>query len=221
MDPALLVFMVCVVVFTIAAAYTDWRSSRLPNVLTVSAFGAALLFHIVYGAMNDGMWGVGMQLLIALAGFATGFGILFVMWAMGKGAGGDVKYMGALGAWLGAAMTFRVFLVVGLLVVVGAIFVLAWQFITSGMGRTKSRYLDLEDNSKKKKATQAEAVKRKVHRRIMPFGVPAALATWLVLAVSVATGRNLPLSGRPDPEAQSEQPRTEVQSEAELPAAVS
>jgi len=85
-----LVFVLVVGAFTAVAAVSDLRTRRLPNWLTVPAFAAGLLAHTVV----NGFAGLGFALL----GFATGFGLLLVLWLIGGGGGGDVKLMGALGA---------------------------------------------------------------------------------------------------------------------------
>ncbi len=174
------ILVICVVAFTAIAAVCDWRTKKLPNKLTVPALGAALLFHLIYGAVQGGAVGAGQQLLFALAGFGTGFGILFVLWIIGGGGGGDVKFMGALGAWLGAALTFQVFLVSAALIAVGSIAVFAWGFIDKGLIQTRSRYLEPGREAR----SEAEQQRQRVRRRLLPFGVPAALATWLVLFFS-------------------------------------
>ena len=180
MTPDRIILVLCVVVFTTLAAVTDWRTKKLPNALTVSAFVAAILFHLVYGIVHNGAAGAGQQLLFALAGFGTGFGIVFVLWQIGGGGGGDVRFMGALGAWLGAVLTFQVFIVSTLLIAVGSILVFAWGFISNGLMRTRSRHLEPKEPAR----NEEEQQQQRVRRRLMPFGVPAALATWLVLFFS-------------------------------------
>jgi prepilin peptidase CpaA len=107
------------------------------------------------------------------------------MWLIGSGGGGDVKFMGALGAWIGAVLTVQVFILSAVIIVVGSAIVLAMQFVNKGMSRTKAQYLE-RGETKKGRAPSAEAVQRqRTRRRLMPFGVPAAVATWLVLAFSL------------------------------------
>jgi len=81
-----------VAIAAVACVY-DVRTSRIPNFLT---FGAALL-AIAFHAFSSSGIGATPSLLGWLIGIATFFPI-FVLGAMGAG---DVKLMGALGAWLG------------------------------------------------------------------------------------------------------------------------
>jgi prepilin peptidase CpaA len=76
-----------------AAAYTDLRSSRIPNVLTLSAMGIGLIAHGCFSGF-EGM-------LFALEGLAVGLGLFFVLYLSGGLAAGDVKLMGAVGAIVG------------------------------------------------------------------------------------------------------------------------
>lgn len=176
-----------VIGFTLIAAVCDFRTKRLPNWLTVPCFLAALLFHGVRGGLAAGWGGAGSALLTAMAGFAVGFGILFVLWIIGGGGAGDVKLMGALGAWFGPMNTFLLFVVSTGFVVVLSIGVLAWQMIQNGAFRVKRRYLSTEtDDARKTRGLTREeaAMRRKLKRRLMPYGVPVAMAAWVVLAWS-------------------------------------
>ena len=172
-------FLLAVGGFTLTAALIDMRWRRLPNWLNVAALVAALVAHTVI----SGLSGLGFALL----GFITGFGILFVLWLIGGGGGGDVKYMGALGAWLGVELTVAVLVLSGVFAVVAGARVLVWQFCRLGPAGVKKRFLSSGNGrtsrggTRRKKRTQQE---RTVSRRLMPFAVPAGLATWCVLIAS-------------------------------------
>ena len=75
---------ILIVVFTLAAAVSDWRTRKLPNWLTVSALAAALLLHTILAGLPG--------LANALLGFAVGFGILLVLWLIG-GSGGELPQL--------------------------------------------------------------------------------------------------------------------------------
>jgi len=80
-------------VVVIVAMVTDLRSRRIPNVLTFSAFGAALVLRIAF----EGWLGLGL----ALAGAIAAPGVLLLA-HMGRGIGmGDLKLAAAVGAFLG------------------------------------------------------------------------------------------------------------------------
>src|SRR5687767_7270352 len=75
------------------ACISDLRTRRIPNVLTFSAAGCALLFHFATGGWSAAAW--------SLAGCLLGALLFFPMFAL-KGMGaGDVKLLAAIGAWLG------------------------------------------------------------------------------------------------------------------------
>ena len=75
------------------ACAIDLRTRRIPNVLTFGASAVALLFH----AAVDGGTGVAH----AGGGWLVGVAFFFVPFALGGLGAGDVKLLGALGAWLG------------------------------------------------------------------------------------------------------------------------
>jgi prepilin peptidase CpaA len=86
------VHLVAVAVAAVGCA-ADLRSRRIPNALTFGAAGAALLYRAVDGgpgAVADGATGLLLGSLVFLVPF----------WLGGLG-GGDVKLVGALGAWVG------------------------------------------------------------------------------------------------------------------------
>jgi len=76
------------------AAVTDLRSRRIPNVLTFGGAAVALVYHVV----TNGLHGI----TYSAGGWAVGVGLFLPMFLL-KGMGaGDVKLLGAVGAWLGA-----------------------------------------------------------------------------------------------------------------------
>lgn len=72
---------------------TDFRSHRLPNWLTLSGAAGAFGFFLV----RDGWHGIGWS----FAGWCVGLAMFFPFFLLRGIGGGDVKLMGALGAWLG------------------------------------------------------------------------------------------------------------------------
>lgn len=108
------------------AVWTDIRTGLIPNRLTFSAMGVALLAH---GWLNgpEGM-------LFSLVGLGTGFGLFILYYLAGGMGAGDVKLMAAIGAIVGAYGA----LVSGILaILVGGIYALGamcyqWGFADTG-----------------------------------------------------------------------------------------
>jgi prepilin peptidase CpaA len=76
-----------------AACVTDLRSRRIPNVLTFGAAASAVVSHAIVQGIDG--------LSLALGGWAVGTALFLPFFALGGLGGGDVKLLGALGAWLG------------------------------------------------------------------------------------------------------------------------
>lgn len=165
LSAAQLVFLIAILLFTLAAAISDIRTRKIPNKMTVPMCLAGLVYQVGFFQIN-GLW-------TALIGFAAGFGILFVLWMIGTAGGGDVKLMGALGPWMGGILTLKVLFCALIFVTVGTIGVVLYSALSKGVRRTKTQYL-------KKKAT-AETSGERQKRRIMAFAAPVALATWCVV----------------------------------------
>ena len=87
------------------ATIWDFRENRIPNWLTLPAIPIGILWHTL--SAPSPLEGLRYSLL----GFAVGFGFFFILFAIGGGGGGDVKLMGALGAWLGMQTTIAAILI--------------------------------------------------------------------------------------------------------------
>jgi prepilin peptidase CpaA len=96
---------VAVLIIALVACVTDVRSRRIPNVLTFGAAAAGLAFHALAPA-GEGITSAGLGMVLGVAAF-------FIPFALGGLGGGDVKLLGALGAWLGPATTVWVVLYTG------------------------------------------------------------------------------------------------------------
>lgn len=167
-------FILLIVVFTAIGAYLDLRWRRLPNLFTVPWFVAGVLFTVVHGAMQASLTGAGQALLFSFGGFAVGFGILYVLWLVGGGGGGDVKFVGALGAWLGFWGTLQV-LVASSLVAVAA-----------------SLLLTAARSPKQDRRGKAKGAEKGSPRVAVPYAVPVAVGVWFVLAWQVWRGLPIP-----------------------------
>jgi prepilin peptidase CpaA len=80
------------------AVWQDLVEHQIPNILTGGALAAGLMAHSIFDGFNG--------CLAALAGAGVGLACLLPLY-LGKGMGaGDVKLMGAVGAFLGPANAF-------------------------------------------------------------------------------------------------------------------
>src|SRR5690242_14630914 len=96
----LLTSLPLIVLLAIAAA-TDWRSRRIPNWLTATVVLAGF-------AQSFSRWRICTP-ADAFWGFLIGFGLTFLMYAVGGRGAGDVKLMAGIGTWLGPWQVTLVF----------------------------------------------------------------------------------------------------------------
>jgi len=164
--------------FTAAAAFWDWRFWRIPNKLTLPTFALGWIYQAVFNGL-PGLADAGL-------GFLCGFGVLFILWMVGGGGGGDVKLMGALSVWLGYQHTLVVLIVSTLLVIVGTGSIMLWSVLSQGFRKTQDRYL-ATGKAVKGEPVRTETVKQRQSRRVMGYAVPVAVATWLVMLFNLPT----------------------------------
>lgn len=77
----------------VVACGWDLRTRRIPQLLTLGGALAGLAYHFAFGG-----WSAGVA---SAMGWLVGIAIFFVPFALGGLGAGDVKLLGALGAWLG------------------------------------------------------------------------------------------------------------------------
>ncbi|MGD9645119.1 MAG: prepilin peptidase [Pirellulales bacterium] len=151
--------------YALAAAWTDLRSHRIPNALTVPAALAALAYHSLAPQ--------GLGFLMSLAGLGVGLALLFVPAALGGSGMGDVKLLAALGAWLGPKLVLVAFVLSAVSAAFLAAAVLTYFACSQGVSKTQAKFLHA-----------GQPVRKPGQRgpaRVVPFAVPVALSTWLVL----------------------------------------
>lgn len=176
---ALAIFVTAVGLYVATAAVIDARIHRIPNYLTVPTAVAGLVYHTVAPLVAPDGWALGPWM--SLAGFGVGFLLLIVPWLFGGGGMGDVKLLAALGAWLGPKwmlVAFFISVVVGCLL---ALIVLLAGVANQGVSKTGRRFLGARRPADKK-------TNKKRPARVMPFAVPVAISTWMVLALLVTRG---------------------------------
>jgi prepilin peptidase CpaA len=160
------VFIAAVGLYVALAAATDLRMRRIPNWLTVPAAVSGLIYH----CLTPTGWG----LWVSLAGFGVGVALLLLPWLAGGGGMGDVKLLAALGAWLGPKCLV---IALGLSALIAALTALAMLLLSpkrcpaAAAGGLRPRIPRPADRSHLRRRTRG-----------LPFAVPMAAGTWLVLA---------------------------------------
>lgn len=157
--------LVLVLVVTVAAV-TDLRSGKIFNGLTYPA----CVFAWTTAAVHGGWSGLGTS----LAGFAVGFLPFFVLYATGGLGGGDVKLMGAVGAFLGPSLALQAMVTSVLVGGLIAVLMVVW----AGQSRAAARFLVTTVGKVVFPHLEPEGLEV---RRTVPFGVAICLGTLLVL----------------------------------------
>jgi prepilin peptidase CpaA len=85
--------LITTVAVSIIALFTDLRSRRIPNALTLPVITLGLAYHLVIGGPP--------MLLQSAEGMMLGLGLFMIPYFMGGMGAGDAKLMGALGALAG------------------------------------------------------------------------------------------------------------------------
>ena len=93
---------VTVVLVVLLAMYSDFRWRKIPNCLTLPAIVLGFFLNFLGNSWNG--------LIFAFFGLLVGMGLLMLPYLLGGMGGGDVKFMGALGALLGSYSILNVFL---------------------------------------------------------------------------------------------------------------
>lgn len=179
LSPATFILVFAVAVYTAVAAFWDFRSKRIPNKLTLPMFFAGWIYQLgmsfAYG------W---EHLASAVLGFLVGFGLLFVLWFVGGGGGGDVKLMGALSVWLGFQMTLAVLFISTVCVLLATSAVVLSTVLRKGTRGVKDQFL-ATGKTKAGQKPVAESRESKMGRRVMAYAAPVAVATWAVVLWNV------------------------------------
>lgn len=167
-----IVFLSAIALFTVVTAWTDLKSRKIYNKVTLPMWIADWVYQAVFH-QTDG-------LLSGLYGFGVGFGLFYVLWMIGSAGGGDVKLIGALSVWLGPGLTLKVMLASLIFVVMGTFLVVVGGVFRQGWRKTQAKYSPKAGDTKRARSAP-ETVDQKSKRRVMAFAMPVALATWSVL----------------------------------------
>lgn len=174
-----IVFIVAVGLFTSLAAYTDIRFWKIPNKLTVPFFAMGWIYQACFwgfAGLGDG-----------LAGFAVGFGTYLLLFVVAGGGGGDVKLIGALSVWMGMKMTVLLIVVSTMVVIVDVTLITLYKVMRFGTKKWKQQYLATgKTDENGKPVFKKESIQSKQARRFLPFAVPVAASSWLLMLLNGA-----------------------------------
>jgi prepilin peptidase CpaA len=108
----------------VVACGCDLRTRRIPQVLTLGGALAGLAFHLAAGGWQGGV--------ASVTGWIVGIVIFLAPFALGGLGAGDVKLLGALGAWLGVTDIVWVALYTG---IAGGVFALIVACMSGYLGQ--------------------------------------------------------------------------------------
>src|SRR5579863_6137526 len=164
--------------FAVIAGFTDWRSRRIPNWLTV----CGLLLGITVNSLTRGWLGAKDSLLGAGLGL-----ILLLPFVLLRSLGaGDWKLVGALGAFVGPQRLITVLFVTVLAAGIMALALVSWKrrFIETmrNIGRLVASLFSFHLPGQELTLDNPQSIK-------VPFGVALAVA---VIVYTAGQGRYLP-----------------------------
>ena len=152
----------------VIAGWTDWRSRRIPNWLTVPA----LLLGIAANSLAQGWSGAKESLL----GAGLGLGLLLPFVLIRSLGGGDWKLVGALGAFLGPPRLIAVLVVTIFVAGAMAVGLVVWKKRVGrtlrNLGRMLAALFTLHLPGPEVSLDNPESLK-------VPFGVAVAVAVVL------------------------------------------
>lgn len=153
---------------------SDVRERRIPNSLCVVLGTGGVLYRTLSGGFPG--------FLDSLSGFIVGFAVLFLVYIVGGSGAGDVKFMGAVGAWLGPYHIVVVFVLSAVVLIFFTFAVLTWRLL---QGEKNPKSSQLAPN-----AMEASSdFNKSVLRSRLPYAVPATIAIALRLAWLILIGR--------------------------------
>jgi prepilin peptidase CpaA len=163
---------------TLAAAWTDARTGRIPNWLTLPLLPAGLAL----GFLDGGLLGLGSAALGCAVCFAVPFGLLY--FSRGKAiGGGDVKLFAGLGALLGPRAGLQVELGSLVLLALFALLALTWRGqLWALLKRTGWLAVNWLLPAARRRAVQPELM------MTMRMGPAICAATWAFATLDHVTG---------------------------------
>jgi prepilin peptidase CpaA len=140
--------------------FTDIKNRKILNIVTLPAILIGILTHTFINGF-DGF-------LFSLLGMLTGFGLLFIPYALKGMAAGDVKLVMAIGALKGSAFVFGSFLYIA---IIGGIIALIILIIQKDLLNTLKRIF-ISAHFK-----TLDSLSKNEYHHAFPYGVAIVLGT--------------------------------------------
>lgn len=152
----------------IVAAIIDGLYLKVPNNITFPLIGAGW----IWSAMDGGLSGLGWSVL----GTFVGLSLLYVLHAVGGMGGGDVKLLGAIGAWVYTEHVWNIFVATTIVGAVMAILMVAWSGRWSHHFRQSGKILGEWFKVRNPDKLYEIASERKPTMLLLPYGIPMTIA---------------------------------------------
>lgn len=156
---------VCVLLLILAVIW-DVKRQRIPNFLTIPAALMGLTYHLWFEPDLGGFY-------FSAAGLVIGLMLLMIPFMLGGVGGGDIKLLGAAGAWLGPGSTCIFFLY-------GAIIGGLVAALTMVRHRSRNGFKDIRTNIVNILLTR-ECVSTSPEGVVFPYSIPLASGFFLYL----------------------------------------
>jgi prepilin peptidase CpaA len=153
------------------AAVTDVWKFKVYNVLTLPLLAGGLIYHVVDGG-RAGLAG-------SIIGAVVGFSVMIMIYTMGGMGAGDVKFVTALGAWLGLPLTLSVIIAgciaAGLYALILLVAASSWRETVLNLQILWHRLLSLGRLIGSEDRVEVEVNRLDRRRRLIPFSAMIAL----------------------------------------------
>ena len=158
------------------SAIIDFRSQKIPNLITFPAVIIALLYHFFTHGVDG--------LIFSALGLATGIGLLIIPYILGVSGAGDAKLMGAVGAILGSKSVFIAFLLTAL---VGGIYAIILILLNKKQfkGFIKKQFITLQLFVLTRKFIP-DPVEENNNKPKLCYGVAIALGTFIYMGLDLS-----------------------------------
>lgn len=157
----------------ILASWNDYRRHRVPNWLNAALLTTGLIAQCALPG--------GHGAAFALSGLAVGLVPLMLMWCMKAMGAGDVKFMAAIGVWLGPQQTLNALVVGGLLGGVMALALIAarrdWRVATANLGVMMTKMTSVKTAF----GEFGSVASMSSSGQVLPYAIPLSIGTLMVV----------------------------------------